>query len=169
MWQLSVENYEEHFPNMFLGQHRPYKYTIENSRSMHGVAAAWTILNKYGRCGIAKYLIEMHTSRNNFEKAIENSELLCLDNQKSLGWEVIFRTKYITDDENDFRKFIGYCNNLIKNGANIPLIGLFPDQEGDKLLIFPMKYYSTEDAKSIILSIENRWKEYQSGRCADIS
>lgn len=164
MWQLSVENNEDRFPNMSLGQHRPYRYTMENSRSMHGIAAAWAILNKYGRCGIAKYLIEMHTSRSNFENAIENSELMSLDSHTSLGWEVIFKTKYITDDEKDFRKFIGYCNNLIKNGANIPLIGLFPDRDVDKLLIFPMRYYSSEDAKSIILSIESIWKEYQDAK-----
>jgi glutamate/tyrosine decarboxylase-like PLP-dependent enzyme len=160
MQTLSFEKEVEMFSNMYLGQHRPYRYTIENSRSMQGVAAAWGIMTKFGRHGIAKYLIELHKARDNFEKALKKRKLFLLKKRNSLGWEVVCNIKNEKQNEKNIRDFVDYCNDLSYKGHSNPLLGYVLDKQEYEILLYPMRFYSIKEATAVVENIEKLWFEF---------
>lgn len=175
MNDLSLEDENCHFDIENLGQHRPYRYTIENSRTLHGVFSAWIVLTRLGRIGIAKYLVELHSSREAFETAINASTYMETTKSSSLGWEVLF---HICTKKNAHSQVIGpavtrdfanYCAELVYQGYNIPLFGFVPSENDCSLLIYPMRYYSPAEAQEIVKNISTLWTRFCNTAVADRS
>ena len=162
MTNLTIGEHIGEVLNASLGQHRPYKYTVENSRNIGGVFSAWTILAKYGRSGLAKALLEFYVTMENFSLAFAQSELFSKYTTKTLGWEVIFEINESVFENfhisKTTRDFVDYCKELTFVGYATPLIGYV--KENDKMLIFPNGLVSIDKAKEIVRLLEVCLQEY---------
>ena len=173
MADLSLDDDYVSFSESHLGQHRAYRYTLENSRTLHGVIAAWSVLTRLGRIGIANYLIDLHSSREAFEATINTLPEVELTRQASLGWEVLFHIRSCNESDSNIlspkmtSEFFHYCSDLCYKGYNIPLFGIVPTKDNYSLLIYPMRKYSIDETFKILRTIISLWRNFCSLRPED--
>ena len=166
MKDLALTKNIEPFTNAKLGQHRPYLYTIENSRNISGVFSAWAVLAQYGRDGLEKALLELYLSKENFQKAFKKSSHFAPILSNGLGVEISFGVANCTNNQNsidfanDLRGFCDYCKELSFLGYNIPLFGIVQDNNDCNLLIYPNRFVSSEDAERVVADLEQLWEKY---------
>jgi glutamate/tyrosine decarboxylase-like PLP-dependent enzyme len=157
------------------GNLRPYRYTLENSRPMMGVLAAWVNLCQLGRAGLRAYLISLHRARAGLEAALARHGQFEVLNQSSLGWEVVVDLPL--DEGNDDPplelavEFIEHCWRRVRNGSELPLISIVPQYLPDHdparsrvaFLFYPMREAApaVRDAAVLAIARELDWFKSQ--------
>lgn len=160
-------------PNDFkFGSLRAYRYTLENSRPMMGVLAAWVNLSRIGRAGLRDYLVGLHRARAGLEAAITRHGQFELLNRGSLGWEVVVDLPLDDGEESgpdpDLAiAFIEHCWRRVRDGHDLPLISIVPQYQLDHdptrsrvaFLLYPMRDAAPElrDAAVAAIAREVQW------------
>jgi glutamate/tyrosine decarboxylase-like PLP-dependent enzyme len=166
------------------GDFRAYRYTLENSRPMMGVLAAWVNLCRLGRAGLRDYLVSLHRARAGLEAAIARHGQFEILNQGSLGWEVVVNLP-LNDGGNDGSQpelaiaFIEHCWRRVREGHELPLISIVPQylvdhdpaRSGVAFLIYPMREAepAVRDAAVLAIGRELEWFRSQRAHAAEPS
>ena len=115
------------------GSFRSYRYTLENTRSTHGVLAAWVNLVGLGRSGLGAYLADLHEGRRGLESALAHHGRFAALNATSLGWEVVFDIPQPASVQGTYRdfavSFIEYCWTRVARGEGLPLFSIVPEYQ----------------------------------------
>jgi len=154
--------------SLSFGQHRAYRYTLENSRDLHGVAGAAAVLTDLGRSGIAQYLVDLQNTRDHFEDAVHSSVYFECPERTSLGWEILVRLFHpnnegksgVTAPSQEVCGFVDWLSDLTFEGLNVPLVGKLSDAKETFVLLYPMKAYSRKQTADIISYLEELWLYY---------
>ncbi|WGM03134.1 pyridoxal-dependent decarboxylase [Arsenophonus nasoniae] len=151
------------------GNLRAYRYTLENSRSSHGILSSWVNLKSKGRLGMGAYPISLYQSRFNLEKKMQTISRLSVLNGKTLGWEIVFDINFSTHIVNIFgdqhktkTNFIIYCWEISNLGYDIPFFSIVPnyrinnqrDRVTTGFLFYPMKLLSEDEWLDILGQLE---------------
>lgn len=148
------------------GNINAFKYTLENSRSSSGIAAAHTTLNRLGKDGFRQYLVDMLTIKGSVRLELEKFEGIEIINQQSCGWEIVFNIDFSDiniPQDIIANSFIKYAWNRADEGCpNTPLISIIPNyrQTPEELpktlfLCYPMSLILLEKAKELAENINN--------------
>lgn len=115
------------------GQFRAYRYTVENSRAGNGTLAAWASLNKYGRSGLADYLMSLQQARDELEQAVAAHGQFRVVNRSSGGWEVVFTIEFppalcqgAASLAGVSMAFATWCWARVRAGEDLPLFSIVP-------------------------------------------
>jgi glutamate/tyrosine decarboxylase-like PLP-dependent enzyme len=172
MDELGTGEYSYGSSDFQFGSFRAYRYTLENSRPMMGVLAAWINLSRMGRAGFREYLLGLHRSRAGLENAIASHGRFELLNRSSLGWEVVVDLPLnnagdLGPDPTVAVAFIEHCWRRVRDGYALPLISIIPqyhvghDPQRSRVafLIYPMKEQAPEvrDAAVQAIARELEW------------
>lgn len=114
------------------GSFRAYRYTVENSRPMMGVLAAWVNLCHFGRAGLRDYLVELHRAGAGMRAALDRHGRFSVLNEGTLGWEVVVDLPLIESQDESGPPtqlaidFIEHCWGRVRDGHPLPLISIVP-------------------------------------------
>jgi glutamate/tyrosine decarboxylase-like PLP-dependent enzyme len=159
------------------GSFRAYRYTLENSRPMMGVLAAWVNLCRLGRSGLREYLVGLHRAGTGLQAAIERHGEFALLNRGTLGWEMVVdlplgqAREYGPEPEMAIA-FIEHCWQRVRDGHDLPLISIVPQYHVDHdlsqsrvaFLIYPMCEAAPTVRDAAVQAIGRELKWFRSQR-----
>lgn len=178
MDELGTGDYSYGDQDFAFGRLRAYRYTVENSRPMLGVLAAWVNLQRLGRAGLREYLVMLHRSRAGLEGAIERHGRFTPLNKTSLGWEVVVDLPLAdgrTADESIDDVAIAFmesCWVRVREGQEIPLFSIVPGYCVDHdpaeprtaFLVYPMNDIAPSARDAAITAIGRALDEFVDSR-----
>jgi glutamate/tyrosine decarboxylase-like PLP-dependent enzyme len=123
-----------------------YEFTLENSRSMAGVFAAYVNLRTLGSAGYLQYLCSLYVAKRRAANAIASVPGFHIVDETDLGWAITFEVdlpelsrQVVEAVPSVAACFVQWSWARIEAGDDVPLIGLVPRGDGrDLALVYPM-------------------------------
>jgi glutamate/tyrosine decarboxylase-like PLP-dependent enzyme len=180
MDELGTGDYQYGSSDFQFGRFRAYRYTVENSRPMHGVLAAWVNLLRLGRQGFGDYLLSLHRARDQLLAALKRQGDFAVLNPDTLGWDVVIDIPFDLPTSalayGDVAvAFMEHCWRRVREGHQLPLFSIVPEfhlshdpsRSRFAFLIYPMRELPSATWDAVVAAIARERRRFEASEQLD--